>query len=100
LLDVPYFFHVVLTLPHQLNSLVRANTALLYNLLLTASAKTLLEVAANPKHLGAEIGFFSILHTWGQNLLLHPHVHCVIPSAGWRRAINNGSVPAIPSFCR
>jgi hypothetical protein len=80
-LNVSYF-HVVLTLPHQLNALVRANPALLYNLLFSASAKTLLEVAADPKHLGAEIGFFSILHTWGQNLMLHPHLHCVIPLGG------------------
>jgi Transposase zinc-binding domain len=72
LLEVSYF-HVVLTLPHQLNTLVRANPALLYNLLFSASAKTLLEVAADPKHLGAEIGFFSILHTWGQNLMQNPH---------------------------
>jgi predicted Zn-ribbon and HTH transcriptional regulator len=66
LLNVSYF-HVVLTLPHLLNPLVRQNAALLYNLLFAASARTLLEVAADPKHLGAEIGFFSILHTWGQN---------------------------------
>src|SRR3954447_5217015 len=72
LLDVSYF-HVVLTLPHQLNALVRANPSLLYDLLFSATAKTLLEVAADPKHLGAEIGFFSILHTWGQNLMLNPH---------------------------
>lgn len=76
------YFHVVFTLPHQLNDLVRTNAALLYHLLFQASAKTLLEVAADPKHLGAQIGFFSILHTWGQNLMLHPHVHCVIPAGG------------------
>jgi hypothetical protein len=58
------------------------NKKLLYGLLFRASAATLLEVAADPKHLGAEIGFFSVLHTWGQNLMHHPHVHCVIPAGG------------------
>ena len=55
---------------------------LFYDLLFTASAQTLLEIAADPKHLGAEIGVIAILHTWGQNLLLHPHIHCVIPAGG------------------
>jgi hypothetical protein len=77
-LDVPYF-HVVFTLPHELNTLCRQNAGLLYDLLFDASAATMLEVAANPKRLGARIGFISILHTWGQNLLLHPHIHCVVP---------------------
>jgi hypothetical protein len=72
LLSVPYF-HVVFTLPHQLNPLCQRNPRLLYDLLFRASAQTMLEVAANPKHLGAKIGFLSILHTWGQNLRLHPH---------------------------
>lgn len=97
LLDVSYF-HVVLTLPHQLNPLVRQNAALLYNLLFAASAKTLLEVAADPKHLGAEIGFFSILHTWGQNLTLHPHVHCVIPFGGLSADHQNWVRPRYPFF--
>jgi hypothetical protein len=69
---VPYF-HVVFTLPHELNRLCEQNPALLYNLLFQASAATLQEVAADPKHMGAEIGFLSILHSWGQNLLLNPH---------------------------
>ncbi len=81
LLPVPYV-HVVFTLPHQLARLVYHNQRLLYDLLFRASAATLLEVAADPKHLGAEIGFLSVLHTWGQNLQFHPHVHCVIPSGG------------------
>jgi len=81
LLGVPYF-HVVFTLPHELNPLCQYNPKLLYDLLLQTSAATLLEVAADPKHLGADIGFLSILHTWGQNLLLHPHVHCAIPAGG------------------
>jgi hypothetical protein len=65
-----------------LASLAYHNKKLLYSLLFRASAATLLEVAADPKHLGAEIGFLSVLHTWGQNLLHHPHVHCVIPAGG------------------
>jgi predicted Zn-ribbon and HTH transcriptional regulator len=81
LLHVGYF-HVVFTLPHELNALCLHNPALLYDLLFKTSAATLLEIAADPKHLGAQIGFLSILHTWGQNLLLHPHVHCVIPAGG------------------
>lgn len=80
-LGVPYF-HVVFTIPHELNPLCQYNPEVLYGLLFQASAATLLEVAADPKHLGAEIGFLSILHTWGSNLLLHPHVHCAIPAGG------------------
>ena len=67
------YFHVVFTLPHELNRLCQRNPALLYNLLFRSVAETLLEVAADPKHLGAEIGFLAILHTWGQNLMLNPH---------------------------
>jgi len=67
------YFHVVFTVPHELNVLARDNPRYFYDLLFTASAQTLVEVAADPKHLGAEIGVLSILHTWGQNLLLHPH---------------------------
>src|SRR5262252_7397512 len=76
------YFHVVFTLPHELHSLILQNEAELYNLLFRSVADTLLEVAANPEHLGAEIGFFGILHTWGQNLLFHPHINCVIPGGG------------------
>jgi hypothetical protein len=81
LLEVPYF-HVVFTLPQQLNPLCLRNARILYDLLFRASAEAMLEVAANPKRLGAQIGFLSILHTWGQNLLLHPHIHCVVPAGG------------------
>ncbi len=81
LLDTNYF-HVVFTVPHELNPLALNNPARFYHLLFTATAHTLLEVAADPKHLGAEVGFLSILHTWGQNLLAHPHIHCVIPAGG------------------
>jgi len=81
LLPVPYV-HVVFTLPHQLSPLALANKRILYDLLFRASAATLLEIAADPKHLGADIGFMTVLHTWGQNVLHHPHVHCVIPAGG------------------
>jgi hypothetical protein len=81
LLDVSYV-HVVFTLPHALAPLCRRNAARLYHLLFRASAATLLQVAADPKHLGAAIGFLSILHTWGQTLVRHPHVHCVVPAGG------------------
>src|ERR1700722_11595456 len=64
------YFHVVFTVPHELNPLALTSPALFYNLLFSATAQTLLELEANPQHLGAEIGFLSILHTWGQNLLL------------------------------
>jgi hypothetical protein len=76
------YFHVVFTLPGELSALVLQNQRLLYDLLFRTVAATLLEVAADPKHLGAEIGFFGILHTWGQNLLHHPHIHCAIPAGG------------------
>jgi hypothetical protein len=76
------YFHVVFSVPHELNVLALDNSRLFYDLLFTASAQTLREVAADPQHLGAEIGVISILHTWGQNLLLHPHIHCAIPAGG------------------
>ena len=81
LLAVPYV-HVVFTLPHELAPLALYNKKLLYDLLFRTSAASLLEIAADPKHLGAQIGFLSVLHTWGSNLLHHPHVHCVIPAGG------------------
>ena len=81
LLGVNYF-HVVFTLPQELSALALQNKRAVYDLLLQASAQTLTEIAADPQHLGAEIGFLSVLHTWGQNLQAHPHVHCVIPAGG------------------
>ena len=99
LLPAPYV-HVVFTLPHQLAPLALQNKREIYSLLFRASAETLLQVAADPKHLGAEIGFFSILHTWNQQLLHHPHVHCVVPAGGlspdhcrWIPAANNFFLP-------
>jgi hypothetical protein len=76
------YVHVVFTLPASLAPLTLQNKKFIYGLLLRASAETLLEVACDPRHLGAEIGFFSVLHTWNQKLGLHPHVHCVIPAGG------------------
>jgi hypothetical protein len=81
LLDVPYV-HVVFTLPHTLLPLAYRNSARLYAWLLQTSTATLREVAADPRHLGAEVGVLSLLHTWGQTLVRHPHVHCVVPSGG------------------
>jgi Putative transposase/Transposase zinc-binding domain len=81
LLPVRYV-HVVFTLPHQLSRLALSNKKVVYDLLFRSSAATLLEIAADTKHLGAEIGFMSVLHSWGQTILHHPHVHCVIPAGG------------------
>ena len=81
LLPVPYF-HIVFTLPHELSALVLQNKRLLYDLLFRTSAATLLELARDPKHLGADIGFLGVLHTWGQNLEHHPHVHYIVPAGG------------------
>src|ERR1035437_1072861 len=76
------YVHVVFTLPRELAPLALQNKKVVYDLLFRASAETLLEVARDPRHLGAEIGFFSVLHTWNQKLGLHPHVHCVVPAGG------------------
>jgi len=76
------YVHVVFTVPRELARLALQNKRLIYNLLFHASAETLLEIARDPRHLGAEIGFFSVLHTWNQQLLHHPHVHCVVPAGG------------------
>ena len=81
LLPVPYF-HIVFTLPHELSALILQNKRLLYDLLFRASAASLLELARDPKHLGADIGFLGVLHTWGQNLEHHPHVHYIVPTGG------------------
>jgi hypothetical protein len=81
LLPVPYF-HVVFTLPQQIGRLALQNARIIYNILFRAAAQTLLETAADPRLLGASIGFLAVLHTWGQNLHLHPHLHCVVPGGG------------------
>ena len=81
LLPVQYF-HVVFTLPKQLADLALQNKKVIYSILFHATAETLQTIARDPKHLGAEIGFFAILHTWGQTLMHHPHLHCVVPGGG------------------
>jgi hypothetical protein len=80
-LPIPYF-HVVFTLPHQLNPLIRVNQRALYDLLFHTAAQTLQEFARDPKHLGAELGITAVLHTWGQTLTEHVHVHCVVTGGG------------------
>lgn len=81
LLDTQYF-HVVFTLPEEIAAIAYQNKEKLYNILFQATSETLRTIAADPKHLGAEIGFFAVLHSWGQNLLFHPHLHCVVPGGG------------------
>ncbi len=81
LLEVPYY-HVVFTLPQALGPLALQNKRLLYGLLFRAASETLLTIARDEKHLGAKIGFTAVLHTWGQTLLHHPHLHCVVPAGG------------------
>jgi hypothetical protein len=76
------YAHVVFTLPHRLSPVALQNKREIYALLFRASAQTLLQIACDPKRLGAEIGFFSVLHTWNQKLQHHPHVHCVVPAGG------------------
>jgi len=94
------YLHVVFTLPRHLAPVVLQNQKVIYDLLFRASAETLLEVARDPRHLGAEIGFFSVLHTWNQKVRLHPHVHCVVPAGGlsldhtrWVRSPDNYFLP-------
>src|SRR3989454_1109520 len=81
LLPVPYF-HVVFTLPEEIAAIAYQNKEVVYSILFRATAETLRTIAAEPKHLGAEIGFFAVLHSWGQTLMHHPHLHCVVPGGG------------------
>jgi len=81
LLPVQYF-HVVFTIPSELNPLVIMNQRVMYNILFRSVSETLMVLSNNPKHLGARTGFIGILHTWGQNLMDHPHIHCVVPGGG------------------
>jgi hypothetical protein len=81
LLPVEYF-HLVFTLPEQAAEVAFQNPAAVYDILFAAVSETLLTIGKDTKHLGAELGFFAVLHTWGQNLLHHPHLHCVIPGGG------------------
>jgi Putative transposase/Transposase zinc-binding domain len=81
LLPVPYY-HVVFTLPHVLAPIALQNKRIVYRLLFQSASQTLLQIAADPHRLGAEIGFLAVLHTWGQTLQHHPHLHCVVPGGG------------------
>ena len=81
LLDTEYF-HVVFTLPEEIAAIAYQNKKVVYDILFRATSETLRTIATDPKHLGAEIGFFAVLHTWGQNLMFHPHLHCVVPGGG------------------
>ena len=81
LLDTQYF-HVVFTVPQPIAAIALQNKETVYNILFRATAETLRTIAADPKHLGAQIGFFAVLHTWGQALFHHPHLHCVVPGGG------------------
>jgi hypothetical protein len=81
LLPVPYF-HVVFTLPDKIGRLALQNAVEIYRILFRAASETLLTIAADPRRLGAHIGFLAVLHTWGQSLHLHPHLHCVVPGGG------------------
>jgi hypothetical protein len=100
LLPVEYY-HVVFTLPHELGPLALQNPAVVYNLLLRSAAATLLAVAADPKHLGAQVGVLAALHTWGQTLTHHAHVHCLV-SGGGLSCNAAGDVDAVPRWlsCR
>ncbi len=81
LLDVPYF-HVVFTIPKEIAAIAYQNKRLVYGTLFRSTAETLITIGADPKHLGARLVFFAVLHSWGQNLLFHPHLHCVVPGGG------------------
>ena len=82
------YFHVVFTVPDSLNPVFLCNERTMYNLLFLTTKETLLEMAGNPDNIGADIGFISILHTWGQNLNLHPHIHCIVPGGGFNHEKN------------
>ena len=84
LLDTQYF-HVVFTVPEEIAAIAYQNKKVVYDILFRATSETLDTIAADPQHLGAEIGFFAVLHSWGQNLMFHPHLHCVVPGGGISR---------------
>jgi hypothetical protein len=96
LLPIEYF-HLVFTLPEQLSALALQNKRVIYDLLFRATSETLLEIAADPQHLGARIGFFAVLHSWGQTMQFHPHLHCVIPGGGLS-ADNSQWIACRPGF--
>ena len=81
LLPVPYF-HLVFTMPAAVAAIALRNKAVVYDILFKAAAETVRTIAADPRHLGAETGMIAVLHTWGQNLFHHPHIHCIVPGGG------------------
>jgi hypothetical protein len=76
------YYHLVFTIPHQLNGLCLNNKKLMYDILFKAASGTILELTKDTKHLGGDTGIIAVLHTWGQNLMEHPHLHCIVPSGG------------------
>ena len=98
LLPVDTYFHVVFTLPQEIAQLALQNARVIYQLLFRTASETLLTIAADPKHLGAEIGFLAVLHTWGQNLHIHPHIHCVVPGGGISQDGSRWIAPRKKSF--
>jgi hypothetical protein len=91
------YFHVVFTLPEPIAAIAFYNKELVYDLLFAATAETLLTIAGDPRHLGVEIGFFAVLHSWGQNLHFHPHLHCIVPGGGLS-ADHDRWIPGLPGF--
>jgi len=76
------YYHIVFTIPHQLNALCLQNKKVMYDILFRAASQTVLELAKDPRHLGADTGLITVLHTWGQNMMEHPHLHCIMPAGG------------------
>ena len=98
LLPVDTYFHVVFTLPQEIAHLALQNARAIYRILFRAASETLMTIAADPQHLGAEIGFLAVLHTWGQNLHIHPHIHCVVPGGGISQDGSRWIAPRKKSF--
>jgi len=82
------YYHLVFTIPHELNPLCQANKKVMYGLLFKAASQTILELAKDTRHLGADTGLITVLHTWGQNMIEHPHLHCIMPAGGL--SLDNG----------
>jgi hypothetical protein len=87
------YYHLVFTIPHQLNALCLQNKRQLYAILFKAASETVLELGKDQKHLGAETGLITVLHTWGQNMMEHPHLHCIMPAGGLTEDKSNWVLP-------
>ena len=92
LLPVGYY-HLVFTIPHELNTLCFKNKKVMYRILFQAASQTLLELCRDPKHLGADTGLITVLHTWGQNMMEHPHLHVIMPKGGAQFRSNPLGIP-------